>query len=181
MSVSQGKRQEASRLTRTTGIFTASVVMRRSIFTFIAKLENVSFPEGGQGCCYEECGIAMPKRKFGSAEEARDAGMRRRLIDIHEAATMYFEAQLKSARRRFDMHAGISAGRGVAGGYGCEVPHWLRTRRLQPHARAAPRAFCLKTSSRASRLFQFQGAGRWKPGFHRPRPVSQAHYLSHRQ
>jgi DNA primase len=65
------------------------------VFTFIMKLENISFPEAVRAVA-TKCGIALPKREFNSPEEAREAGIRRQLIDIHEAATQYFEAQLKS-------------------------------------------------------------------------------------
>ncbi len=65
------------------------------VFTFVMKLENVSFPEAVRTVA-GKVGVAMPKREFGSAEEARQAGLRGKLIDIHEAATQYFEAQLKS-------------------------------------------------------------------------------------
>src|SRR5580704_4792085 len=65
------------------------------VFTFVMKLENISFPEAIRVVA-TKAGIALPKREFSSAEESRDAGLRRQLIDIHEAATQYFEAQLKS-------------------------------------------------------------------------------------
>jgi DNA primase len=65
------------------------------VFTFVMKLENISFPEAVRAVA-TKCGIALPKREFNSPEEAREAGLRRQLIDIHEAATQYFEAQLKS-------------------------------------------------------------------------------------
>ena len=65
------------------------------VFTFVQKLENISFPEAVRAVA-TKCGIALPKREFSSPEEAREAGLRRQLIDIHEAATQYFEAQLKS-------------------------------------------------------------------------------------
>jgi len=65
------------------------------VFTFVMKLENVSFPEAIRTVA-AKCGIALPKREFNSPEEAREAGLRRQLLDIHEAATQYFEAQLKS-------------------------------------------------------------------------------------
>ena len=60
------------------------------------KLESISFPEAIRAVAIK-CGIPLPKREFSSPEEAREAGLRRQLIDIHEAATQYFEAQLKSA------------------------------------------------------------------------------------
>ncbi len=66
------------------------------VFTFIMKMENVSFPEAMRMVAVK-CGIPLPKREFSSPEEAREAGMRRQLLDIHEAATQYFEAGLKSA------------------------------------------------------------------------------------
>jgi DNA primase len=65
------------------------------VFKFVQKMENISFPEALRSVA-AKCGIPLPKRDFNSAEEARDAGLRRQLIDIHEAATQYFEAQLKS-------------------------------------------------------------------------------------
>src|ERR1700722_14366351 len=68
---------------------------KRDVFTFVQKLENISFPEAVRAVA-TKCGIALPKREFSSPEEAREAGLRRQLIDIHEAATQYFEAQLKS-------------------------------------------------------------------------------------
>jgi DNA primase len=65
------------------------------VFTFVMKLETVSFPEAVRAVAVK-CGIPLPKREFSSPEEAREAGLRRQLVDIHEAATQYFEAHLKS-------------------------------------------------------------------------------------
>ena len=65
------------------------------VFTFVMKLENISFPEAIRVVA-TKCGIPLPKREFSSPEEAREAGLRRQLMDIHEAATQYFEANLKS-------------------------------------------------------------------------------------
>src|ERR1700733_8362837 len=65
------------------------------VFTFVMKLENISFPEAIRVVA-TKCGIPLPKREFNSPEEVREAGLRRHLIDIHEAATQYFEASLKS-------------------------------------------------------------------------------------
>ena len=65
------------------------------VFTFVMKLENISFPEAIRVVATKS-GIPLPKREFSSPEEAREAGLRRQLIDIHEAATQYFEAHLKS-------------------------------------------------------------------------------------
>jgi DNA primase len=81
------------------------------VFTFVMKMENISFPEAIRVVA-QKCGIPLPKREFNSPEEAREAGLRRHLIDIHEAATQYFEAALKApeaARAREYL-----TGRGVA-------------------------------------------------------------------
>jgi DNA primase len=64
------------------------------VFTFVMKMENVSFPEAVNSVA-AKCGIPLPKREFSSPQEAREAGQRRQLIEIHEAATQYFEAALK--------------------------------------------------------------------------------------
>jgi DNA primase len=66
------------------------------VFTFVMKMETISFPEAIRVVAAKS-GIPLPKREFSSPEEAREAGQRRQLIDIHEAATQYFEASLKSA------------------------------------------------------------------------------------
>jgi DNA primase len=66
------------------------------VFTFVMKLENISFPEAVRVVA-QKAGIPLPKRDFTSPEEAREAGLRRQLVDIHEAATQYFETALKSA------------------------------------------------------------------------------------
>src|SRR6202140_5998846 len=49
------------------------------VFSFVMKLENVSFPEAIRTVA-AKCGIALPKREFNSPEEAREAGLRRQLI-----------------------------------------------------------------------------------------------------
>ena len=65
------------------------------VFTFVMKMDVITFPEAVRAVA-TKAGIPLPKREFSSPEEARDAGIRRQLIDLHEAATQYFEAQLKS-------------------------------------------------------------------------------------
>jgi len=64
------------------------------VFTFVMKMEGLSFPEAVRAVA-TKCGIPLPKREFNSAEESRDASLRRELMAIHEAATQYFEAALK--------------------------------------------------------------------------------------
>jgi DNA primase len=82
------------------------------VFTFVMKMENISFPEAIRVVA-TKCGIPLPKREFSSPEEAREAGLRRQLIDIHEVATQYFEAGLKSAEaaraREYLTGRGVSA------------------------------------------------------------------------
>ena len=66
------------------------------VFNFVMKMDGLSFPEAVRAVA-AKAGIPLPKREFNSPEDAREAGLRRQLIDIHEAATHYFEAALKSA------------------------------------------------------------------------------------
>jgi DNA primase len=65
------------------------------VFTFVMKMENVSFPEAVNAVA-SKCGIPLPKREFSSPQEAHEASLRRHLLDAHEAATQYFEAALKA-------------------------------------------------------------------------------------
>ncbi len=103
------------------------------VFSFIQKIENVSFPEAVKTVA-GKCGIALPKREFSSPEEAAESRQRGKLIELHEAATAWFEQQLKSpegARAREYL-----AGRGMdeAGiarfriGYAPDSFHALRER-----------------------------------------------------
>src|ERR1017187_7337439 len=82
------------------------------VFTFVMRMEGLSFPEAVRAVA-QKAGIALPKREFNSPEEAREAGLRRQLLDIHEAATQYFEAQLKSPEaaraREYLTRRGVSA------------------------------------------------------------------------
>jgi DNA primase len=65
------------------------------VFSFVMKMETLSFPEAVRAVA-TKMGIALPKRDFNSPEEAREAGLRRQLMDVHEAATQYFEQSLHS-------------------------------------------------------------------------------------
>ena len=90
------------------------------VFTFVMKMDVLSFPEAVRAVA-AKAGIPLPKREFSSPEESRDALLRRDLIDLHEAATQYFQAQLKSpatARAREYL-----TGRGV-------TPHTISTFRI---------------------------------------------------
>ena len=50
------------------------------VFAFVMKMETLSFPEAVRAVA-AKMGIALPKREFNSPEEARDAGLRRQLIE----------------------------------------------------------------------------------------------------
>jgi DNA primase len=58
-------------------------------------METLTFPEAVRAVA-GKMGIALPAREFNSPEEARNAGLRRQLLDAHEAATQYFEQNLNS-------------------------------------------------------------------------------------
>jgi DNA primase len=65
------------------------------VFTFVMKMETISFPEAVRSVA-AKMGIPLPARDFSSPEEARSAGLRKQLIDAHEAATQYFQQNLHS-------------------------------------------------------------------------------------
>jgi DNA primase len=65
------------------------------VFSFVQKIENLSFPEAVRAVA-QKCAIALPKRDFNSPEEAQESRQRGKLLDIHEAATVWFQEQLKS-------------------------------------------------------------------------------------
>ena len=65
------------------------------VFTFVMKMETLTFPEAVRAVA-GKMGIPLPAREFHSPQEAREAGLRKQLLDIHEAATQFFEQSLKS-------------------------------------------------------------------------------------
>ena len=65
------------------------------VFTFVQRIENLSFPEAVKAVA-QKCGIALPKREFSSPEEAAEHRERGRLIELHEAASAFFEEQLRT-------------------------------------------------------------------------------------
>ncbi len=65
------------------------------VFTFVQRIENISFPEAVRAVA-QKAGIPLPKREWSSPEEAAQAGLRRQLTDMHEAATQYFQQALQS-------------------------------------------------------------------------------------
>ncbi len=64
------------------------------VFTFVGKIENVTFPEAVRIVALK-AGIPLPKREFSSPEEAAEARMRGKLLDLHETAAAWFEEQLR--------------------------------------------------------------------------------------
>ena len=64
------------------------------VFSFIAKIENVPFPEAVR-IVAGKCGIPLPKKEFSSPEEAAGARLRAKLLELHETATLWFEEQLR--------------------------------------------------------------------------------------
>jgi DNA primase len=65
------------------------------VFTFVQKMESQTFPEAVRTVA-QKCGIPLPKREFSSPEEAKEARIRGKLLDIEEAACAWFQEQLKS-------------------------------------------------------------------------------------
>ena len=103
------------------------------VFSFIQKVENVGFPEAVKTVALK-CGIPLPKREFSSPEEAAESRQRGKLIEIHEAATAWFEQQLKtpegSLAREYLTGRGLND-EGIAKfriGYAPESFHALRDR-----------------------------------------------------
>lgn len=64
------------------------------VFTFVQKIENITFPEAVRAVA-QKLGIAAPKAQFNSPEEAREARTRGLLFDLHEAACLWFQEQLR--------------------------------------------------------------------------------------
>jgi len=81
------------------------------VFSFVAKIENLTFPEAVRSVA-QKCGIPLPKREYNSPEEAAEAQLRRKLLDLHEAATAWFEEQLRSPEGALARE--YLAGRGVS-------------------------------------------------------------------
>jgi DNA primase len=64
------------------------------VFSFVGKIENVSFPEAVR-IVAQKCGIPLPKREFSSPEQAAEARLRTKLLDLHETAAAWFEERLR--------------------------------------------------------------------------------------
>ena len=90
------------------------------VFTFVGRIESVSFPEAVRTVA-QKAGIPLPKREFSSPEEAAEARMRGKLLDLHEAAASYFEEQLRGPEGALARE--YLAGRGM-------TPDGIRTFRI---------------------------------------------------
>jgi DNA primase len=64
------------------------------VFSFVQKIENITFPEAVRAVA-QKLGIAAPKTQFNSPQEAREARTRGLLLDLHEAACLWFQEQLR--------------------------------------------------------------------------------------
>ena len=103
------------------------------VFSFVGKIENVTFPEAVR-IVAQKCGIPLPKREFSSPEEAAEARMRGKLLELHEIAVAWFEEQLASPEGALARE--YLAGRGLTAegirafriGYGPDSFHALEER-----------------------------------------------------
>ena len=66
------------------------------VFSFVQKIENSTFPEAVRTVA-AKLGIPLPKQQFSGPEEAREASLRGKLLDMHERACAFFEEQLKTS------------------------------------------------------------------------------------
>jgi DNA primase len=64
------------------------------VFSFVGKIENVGFPEAVR-IVAQKSGIPLPRREFSSPEQAAEARLRAKLLDLHETAAAWFEDQLR--------------------------------------------------------------------------------------
>ena len=64
------------------------------VFTFVGKIENVTFPEAVR-IVAQKCGIPLPKQEFSSPEQAAEARLRGKLLELHETAAAWFEEHLR--------------------------------------------------------------------------------------
>jgi DNA primase len=64
------------------------------VFSFVGKIENVTFPEAVR-IVAQKCGIPLPKREFSSPEEAVEARLRTKFLELHETAATWFEEQMR--------------------------------------------------------------------------------------
>jgi DNA primase len=81
------------------------------VFSFVEKIEKVSFIEAVK-IVAQKCGIPLPKREFSSPEQAAEARLRGKLLELHEAANAWFEERLQGPEGAVARE--YLAGRGLA-------------------------------------------------------------------
>jgi DNA primase len=64
------------------------------VFSFVEKIESVTFPEAVR-IVAGKCGIPLPKREFSSPEQAAEARLRAKLLELNSTATAWFEERLQ--------------------------------------------------------------------------------------
>lgn len=65
------------------------------IFSFVQKVENITFPEAVRAIA-QKLGIPIPRQEFSGPGEAQEAKLRAALLDLHQRACAFFEAQLRA-------------------------------------------------------------------------------------
>src|SRR5277367_4705535 len=68
--------------------------VKGDVFSFVQKIENITFPEAVR-LIAQKLGIATPKVSYSSPAEAKDAKRRALLLDVHDAASAFFQECLK--------------------------------------------------------------------------------------
>jgi len=65
------------------------------VFSFVQKVENITFPEAVRAIA-QKLGIPVPRQEFSGPGEAQEARLRAALLDLHQRACAFFEAQLRT-------------------------------------------------------------------------------------
>ncbi len=65
------------------------------VFSFVQKVENITFPEAVRAIA-QKLGIPVPRQEFSGPGEAQEAKLRTALMDLHQRACAFFEAQLRT-------------------------------------------------------------------------------------
>jgi len=121
------------------------------VFSFVGKVENVSFPEAVR-IVAQKCGIPLPKREFATPEQAAEARLRTKLLELHETAAAWFEEQLRGPEGALARE--YLAGRGM-------TPEGLKTFRIG----YAPDSFGAQAGSSVQKNRATEARGRSMTGF----------------
>lgn len=65
------------------------------VFSFVQKIESITFPEAVRAIA-QKLGIPVPRQEFSGPGEAQEARLRTALLDLHQRASSFFEAQLRT-------------------------------------------------------------------------------------